>query len=1652
MKRKKVFRALISSLVCLSMIMSYLPMAIFNAAAETVDSRKVDLSTMDDWKNFFGENVLNTENAGGVWTDKSVFKDASAFNNPNDENPDYVINMDDPDNNFLVALSAIASNKSITGYSAIPTDTMLVLDLSNSMSDAALRNMVTAANDAIRKLQNLNYNNRIGVVLYAGTRVRNNVNVYGLENSATTILPLGRYTGVGTAGRENFIQFNDGRVSVIRGVIDNSNRQPGKNAEGATYIQAGVQLALNEFLSVAEGDTVIQSGPQKGTVRMPVMVLMSDGAPTAATTSYTNVGNSTHGTGGSATNENAFLTQLTNAWAKAKMTEKYSKSALFYTLGLNVGGNDYAESVLDPLNSTNTINGWWETYLNVKNEGSVNLGDFSVNRKLAITDKLYVDEYFSASNDSGLIAAFDRIVNQIIIQSRYYPTLVQDGAHNLDGYITVDDELGEYMEVKGIKGITVDGKLYEGYKIVESIFSGEYGNVSGGDLSGINDEGVEFLKAVEKRLGCTEEQAKTVVEQAIKNGQLSYKSTTEFSNYIGWYADSNGAFLGFWDGSKEYNNKPANATSANKSYGFLGTVGSAAEYNLTDMLYISVQVHKDIASGHEAVLYKIPASLVPMVNYEIKFNGTELETGTDFQLKIGGADEPIRLIFEIGLRSDINRINVNDKIDPRYVHKDSNGYLFYSNAWAEHEHSESSLPTTHDSTVMDFQPSLENERYYYTIDTPIVDANGNDVTSAPVAGQVYYHYVTIFSATSGDMANKDSEGFSVATKSDVLVQVSEKTISDPSAIGYDPQTGTYYVKKGTIFRYLAEYTGTEYAKEKADKTLTNSLDYSNFPAVVLPTGEIDYHITACLGNNGVLRLTPAQGIKITKEVEYPELSSGVNFRFKVTLEGDGIATSYPVYNDKAELLYTVNVNGGVFELEIPAGETVYIADIDNGIEYTIEELPTAGWSQVGVSGSSGTVADYTFGEAVFKNTPNIHGTLIINKTVVHPFGSGYNMPKKDFDITVEFKDENGDPLADGTTLKVNDTDTVVTGGRLEFSIGHNETIVIGEIPDETSYKITEKTYSGFTLSGTNLEGKITTDYNVEALLTNTYSPAAAQFDITHIGYKYLEGREWIEGDKFDFELQYFNGIEWETIAVDGTTDKTAAFGEEKKEFSFTELIKGFSFDHIGTYQFRVREIIGEIGGMSYDVAEKKFEVVVTDDNLSGKLIVSEVTTTTPKATSSNSGTVITNNGGSYKVETHFNNAYAALGTTTVSVDIEKKINNETGVDFSKAGFTFEIFRAEGSGEVSEGITNETDSAGLTSFPLNYGTDSIGKTYNYKVVEVDDGKEGVKYDKTVHAFSVTIVDNLDGTISAVIGSQKATEYDLSFTNTYELEKADVEIAGSKKITGKELENEKFTFELYRCSDGSFSNPVKVDDAQNVGDTFKLYDEANKAGTYYYIVKEAATDLLGFKNDTSEFKVTVEVSKGEGATLKAEVVSVIKGQTASLLEFVNTYDPDDVKATVSVVIKKNLDNETEENMGLGGFKFNLIGDNFNEFAETDENGNAEFNLTFTEENIGESFVYTLSEVDTEVDGMIYSEEKVTIEFTVLKVDNKLGVYDTADGSAVTTIQAEFTNTYKGVTPPPEEENPGTGAEDNLIPLLALLTISGGAAIVLFKKKEA
>jgi len=724
MKKREWMKKLLSLALCAIMVFGVLPAGQTRAAGTPLDvvsgSKVTDPATLNNWKTYFpitGE--LSTEYAGGVWSDKSVFTTVDSYLTATDEVEKYAPSMKDAENNFLVALSAMASTKSIKGYSSIPTDTILVLDMSSSMR-YDIDDLAAAANEAVKTLLNVNYNNRVGVVLYSG------------DEDSSVLLELDRYTTSAASG--NYLQYytssGRGGIQVVSGVKGSDGvSETGKDYyHSGTFTQDGVYIAMKQLLAA---DKVVEGGIQDGEARMPIIVLMTDGAPPLLSNNYT-------GTNGTVDQLSAntsvaegsskdFMNQVQAAYAKYMLENSANgyqeHDLLFYTLGFNVTKEN--APALWP-----TANGETKSYWDRALAGQYATANDGLRVSLAGTDFLsalkstdaehlredgtnkyyfYVDQYFSASGNN-LNAAFQAIVNEIILQSLYFPTLIEEGdTHHTGGYLEFTDEIGHYMEVVDIKGIQLGDTLFTGAAFTGALASGEMGTESKP-----TDLGNNFVWSVKERLHIIDtDQAWNLIQNAWNSGQLSYTNDNVFSNYVGWYGNLNSknemVYQSWWNGDMETAKQSGNAYAI-KSYGFQGNVVQG--HRVTDMYYISVQVRTHIASGETEVHFRIPASLIPLVEYEVELNSTELSDVKN--LGVGGASAPIRLLFEVGLRSDINSLNVTEKIANDYPYYNSNTgvYDFYTNQW-DPKHGTATIPDVENNTSVWFEPSMENERYYF---------------------------------------------------------------------------------------------------------------------------------------------------------------------------------------------------------------------------------------------------------------------------------------------------------------------------------------------------------------------------------------------------------------------------------------------------------------------------------------------------------------------------------------------------------------------------------------------------------------------------------------------------------------------------------------------------------------------------------------------------------------------------------------------------------------------------------------------------------------------------------------------------------------------------------------------------------------------------
>ncbi|MBQ2863323.1 MAG: VWA domain-containing protein, partial [Clostridia bacterium] len=910
---RTIKKRIISLLLSAVMVISTVPLGTFTlgAAAASGDGRVVDTHTLNQWKQYFGiqsanpNNVLlSTEYAGGIWTDKSVFLPSALPSELTDAKYNgQSVSVEDRGDNFIVSLSALASNKQITGYSTIPTDTVFMLDFSSSMrskdqnNSSAVDELVSATNSAIGRLLALNHNNRVAVVIYSGNTngTQGDYNAFSSADGATrVILPLDSYTTSGGVYLDS-VTVNGNRnwgAKVNANVKNSAGSTPSLiqvNTQKSTYIQDGIYEAMRVLLEC--DDVTVSSGVQMGTDRMPIMVLMSDGEPTLANPDYngndtrTDLGvSSMYNYSGSLRDRSythretiAFMTMLTAAFAKKSVSAHYNMPTLFYSLGFGSAATATAEavSVLDTSRISVNINSMWNTFLS---GGSVNVYDYTENyqnksytvsnstvasERLTETDKYYVDKYFAANTATALNSAFSDIVNEIIIQSKYYPTYVT-GSHDHSGYLTFVDKIGDYMTVSDIKGIIVGEHLFTGERLASYLADIE---TSLGPVGELTDMGRAFIESIMQRLGVsTVSEAYALLLDANRHRQLYYDSEG-FDDYIGWFSDAHGKYVGFWhEGVTAQDMADAvarGATHVIRSYAFLGDTTVVGGVSDTDMMYMTVRVATEINSdytlGDSMLTWRIPASLIPTVTYNVSVEVDSIGnviSVEDVSLDSGSATSPIRLLFEVELDADITDYNVLEKTGGQIT--------FYTNKYSLDP------KDTSKNTYSHFEPSVANERYYYTEDAAVLVKTGVDsyavyesATKPAYTPDTYYRAYLVYEKLGDGSVRSHTHYEPISSQSFEKIEAGA-------------EQNTWVVPKGALHRYH----DTEISEKGAENNKTSTMAYSDHPFIEAEGN--NYYTYSTQGNNGKLTVTPATAIKLTKTLGEASPISEESFTFTIT--------------------------------------------------------------------------------------------------------------------------------------------------------------------------------------------------------------------------------------------------------------------------------------------------------------------------------------------------------------------------------------------------------------------------------------------------------------------------------------------------------------------------------------------------------------------------------------------------------------------------------------------------------------------------------------------------------------------------------------------------------------------------------------------------
>ena len=446
-------------------------------------------------------------------------------------------------------------------------------------------------------------------------------------------------------------------------------------------------------------------------------------------------------------------------------------------------------------------------------------------------------------------------------------------------------------------------------------------------------------------------------------------------------------------------------------------------------------------------------------------------------------------------------------------------------------------------------------------------------------------------------------------------------------------------------------------------------------------------------------------------------------------------------------------------------------------------------------------------------------------------------------------------------------------------------------------------------------------------------PVPAVFNVT--AKKVVEGRtdKLPKADEFTFNLFTAENLKDPVATAKSKADGTITFENLQ--------VKG-----AGTYHYIIKEDTSTaVAGVAFDTEAKEVTVAAT---FQSGVLTATVTSAEPT----------------------FTNTYKA--TPAKETITAKKVLN--GKDLEADKYEFELKEGD---KVVATAKNAADGT-VTFKEIEFKT---AGEYTYTITEKAGSEKGVTYDTAKHEVKVNVTDNGQGQLVSTV-----TDNNPTFTNTYKAAPAKETITAKKVLNGKDLEADKYEFELKKGEE-------VVATAKNAADgtvTFKEI-EFETAGDYTYTITEKAGSEKGVTYDTAKHEVKVNVTdNGQG-----QLVATVTGNNPT---FTNTYKA--APAKIAIEAKKVLNGKELE---IDEFEFELKeGDKVVATAKNTAGGLIRFSeISYSKAGV---YNYTITEKVGNKLGVTYdkTEHPATVE-----------VKDNGSGQLVATVTSEtpvFVNDYK------------------------------------------
>lgn len=713
------------------------------------------------------------------------------------------------------------------------------------------------------------------------------------------------------------------------------------------------------------------------------------------------------------------------------------------------------------------------------------------------------------------------------------------------------------------------------------------------------------------------------------------------------------------------------------------------------------------------------------------------------------------------------------------------------------------------------------------------------------------------------------------------------------------------------------------------------------------------------------------------------------------------------------------------------------------------------------------------------------GSLEIKKDV--DWGNASDQTKQDkntftFVITANVPTGEGEAtelLTGSYNYYVGDSGTAAgkvtfNNGSATLTVTGGTTVRIDGLPAGTTFTVTEQGVgqNGWTVTDATSQEGVENTNTADGIVTGTI-PAGSQASLTfsntyhadEVGLntnttlkvqKNLEGRDWRDTDEFTFEIDGLGNTAGTDVITPEPADTTITVNSQTPDH--TASFGDITFTMPGEYRYSIVEDndTNPIAGIDYSGAFYRVVVTVTD-NGTGNLEVSNVAI---EQRTNDDGVenvpAVTVQGDTVT----FVNKYDADGGTTNIDGTKGYTDNVGGNPINADKFTFKI-EALGGYDSDDPQTNpytySVDEVPLpagsdeashsktvynTGYKFTFGTiafdgGDLGRTYEYKVTELAQNKDGqaeagMTYDKTEYTVKVTVAEVSDADGTHIVATPDTTPQELKFTNTYDPADAtltgDDAIHGTKTLTGRDMKDgETFYFQLTATNANAQSvlpnaKTVEVTSLTDGSADFNFGDMSfSKVGKYTFTVNEVAdengtetTNGSGMTYDSNVCTVTVDVTDGHDGTLKADVTysNSAHSSVTDKAQFNNTYKASmnyGAEGVGGIVVTKTLNDRSEAN---NTFLFTITGETEEDTAKLHDQ-DRKFShgpltpgvpnemeklqqLTFDETDAGKTYTFIVDELEDEFGPNESADTLKGVDFDQSQYRVDIKVLDNGDGT--------------------------------------------------------